>query len=407
MKNVSRLLVIAALATAFALPAFAQTTQPTTTTAASAQDDQAKADLYNKWRTNYNGSAEQQKVAYEAGKDYVSKYGADNDAYLNAVKKWIAKYEAATRDYDLRQSLSKKDYAKAFQIGDAWLNEQPDNLDVMLLLASAGYGNLATADAPKIKNLNPDAARVVRHAIELIESGKAPTKWELFPTRDENLSFLYYTLGLVSQETSPTDAATAFVKAAQSNGNYKKDPSTYTLLANIYETNELKKLVDEYAAAFPPNVPIPDEKKPQYDQMLAQIGRVQDRIIDAYARAAALMGNDPKFAAPKKAVMTKLSLYYKQRHNDSDAGLNELVANVLNTPLMLPGQEPAPTQSSSSTSGTDGNAAKPATTTPATNTGAKPAVTPTTKPTTPPQKPPVSKATPAAKAVAGRTTSGH
>ena len=118
----------------------------------------------------------------------------------------------------------------------------------------------------------------------LIESGKQPAKWELFPNRDENLSFLYYTLGLITQETSPTDAAAAFTKAAQSNGNYKKDPSTYTLLANIYEINELKKLVDAYTVAFPSGVAIPDEKKPQYQQMLDQIFRGDSFPSDACAR---------------------------------------------------------------------------------------------------------------------------
>jgi hypothetical protein len=414
MKNVSRLLVIAALATVFALPAFAQGTTASGTTAATAQDDQAKAELYKKFLDNYKGKPEQQKIAYDSGKEYLSKYSGDTSAenapIVKFIQNWVTKYEAATRDYDLRQSITKKDYAHAFEVGDTWLSQEPDNLDVMLLLASAAYNNLVLPDAPKNKSLNAGATRIVRHAIELLESGKQPAKWELFPNRDENLSFLYYTLGLITQETSPTDAAAAFTKAAQSNGNYKKDASTYTMLANIYETNELKKLVDAYAASFPPNVPIPDEKKAQYQQMLDQIGRVQDRIIDAYARAAQLLGNDPKYAAAKKAVMAKLTLYYKQRHNDSDAGLDAYVANVLNTPLMLPGQEPAPTPTPSSTSGTDGNAVKPATTTttqPASSTGAKPASTPATRPATTPQKPPVSKTTPAAKAVAGRTTSGH
>ena len=56
-------------------------------------------------------------------------------------------------------------------------------------------------------------------------------------------------------------------------------------------------------------------------------------MIDAYARAVALAGNDAKYTAPKKEWMDGLSTWYKYRHNQSDAGLTELIAAVLNKPL--------------------------------------------------------------------------
>ena len=73
MKNVLWLLIIAALATAFALPAFAQDTQPTA--AQCTADADAKAALYKKFLDNYKGSPDQQKVAYDTGKEYLGKYG--------------------------------------------------------------------------------------------------------------------------------------------------------------------------------------------------------------------------------------------------------------------------------------------------------------------------------------------
>lgn len=441
MKNVLRLLILAAAVASFTLPAFAQDTTSGQTTASSAQDEQAKTDLYNKWRENRNGNADQQKIAYEAGKEYLAKYGASDDVYVQAVKKWVPKYEDAVRRFELGQSFDKKDYAKTFEIGRIILSSQPDDIGVILLLARAGYSNIALGT--NNKSLNPDAARMVRRAIELIESGKAPEKWEPFPNRDEALAFLQYTLGLVSVETSPTDASAAFIKAAQSNGTFKREPSTYIQLANIYEANELKKLVDEYNAAFPPDKPITDDLKPKYDQMLAQVGKVQDRVIDAYARAAALMNSDPKYtsdpklAAVKKTVLSKLTTYYKQRHDNSDAGLTELVNNVLSKPLMLPGQEPVtptaatdgtatPTNATGQPAGATSPAQPAATPTPtpkpaATPTpAAKPTPTPTAKPatttTTPPAnntpkpKPPVAKAKPAAKPAkkrGGKSISGR
>ncbi len=58
-----------------------------------------------------------------------------------------------------------------------------------------------------------------------------------------------------------------------------------------------------------------------------------DRMIDAYARAIAAAGSDPANAQNKAQWMTKLTDFYKFRHEGSDAGLNELIASVLSRPL--------------------------------------------------------------------------
>lgn len=410
MKNVLRALILAALAAAFALPAFAQTTAATPTTAPSpaasgpCTEVDAKAALYGKFRENFNGTPDQQKLAYESGKDYLSKYGTcaePGDTQIIAyVQKWVSKYEKAVVDFACTDAFNKKDYAKAFQACNVILQQRPDDIETTLLLARAGYANV-TSTTPN-KALNADAARMARRAAELIQSGKTPAKWDPFPSQDEALGFLYYEQGVLTQETDTAAASAAFIKAAQSNSLFKKESSTYTYLANIYETTELKKLVDAYTAAFPPGQPIPDEKKDQYNQMFLQISKVQDRIIDAYARAYSLLNADPKAdAARKAAVLKKLTTYYKARHEDKEDGLQQYIASVLNTPLMLPGQEPttmpAPA-TSSAVSGTDG-AMKPGATTPAAANGAKPAATATTTPasTAKPAATPASTAKPAPK----------
>ena len=83
MKNVFRLLVIAALAALFALPALAQTTQPSPAASGPAQcttDADAKAALYQSFLSDYKGPPEQQKKASQTGKDYLAKYGDCPDA---------------------------------------------------------------------------------------------------------------------------------------------------------------------------------------------------------------------------------------------------------------------------------------------------------------------------------------
>lgn len=422
MKNVLRVLIVAAFMTAFALPALAQDAAATPAAQAGpcTTEVDAKAAMYQKFLAGYKGTPEQQKAASETGKEYLSKYGScpdESDKKITAfIQNWVTKYDKAVRDFACTDAFNKKDYARAYQACQAVLNEQPENTDIVLMLARGGYANV-TATPPSTA-LNADAARMARRAVELIQAGKAPTKWDPFPNQEEALGFLYYAQGVFTRETDPTAAAAAFIKAAQSNSLFKRESSTYTYLADIYEKTELKKLVDQYNVQFPPNVPIPDEKKPQYDQMMAQINKVLDRLIDAYARSAAILNADPK-ADPKTktAVMNTLTRYYKQRHEDKEDGLQQLIASVMNTPIMLPGQEPAPAPaatSSSAVTGTDGavKPAAPAVAAPA--NGAKPAATPATTTTTTPAsgaKPapkPQSKSTlkPGAKAAA-KTTSGH
>jgi uncharacterized protein len=375
---------MAALIAAFALPAFAQDT----TAAQCTADADAMNALYQKFLANYKGTPDQQKTASDTGHEYLTKYGNCPDEaskkIATFIQNWVSKYDVAYRNYACTDAVNKKDYAGAFQACQVILNAEPDNLDTLLLLSAAGLSNAASQNPNK--GLYAQTVTVSRHAADLLESGKTPSEWKLFPNRDEALGFLDYTQGVVLFDSSPADAAAAFQKAAQSNSKYKREPSTYTYLGTIYE-KELAKLIDEYKAAFPPGQPIPDEKKAQYDQMFAQITKVQYRILDAYARAASYMNADPKAdAARKKAVMDKVTAYYKATHNDKDDGLPQYVANVTSTPLMLPGQEPTPpptTPATTTTTGTDGNGAKPASTPP------------------PATKPPVSKSAPATRGATG------
>ena len=74
----------------------------------SCEDTEAKANLYETFLGNYKGNPEQQKLAYEAGKDYVSRYdrcpAASDKNVVDYVRKWAAKYEAAVREWQRWQS---------------------------------------------------------------------------------------------------------------------------------------------------------------------------------------------------------------------------------------------------------------------------------------------------------------
>jgi len=58
-----------------------------------------------------------------------------------------------------------------------------------------------------------------------------------------------------------------------------------------------------------------------------------DRIVDAYARAIATAGTDPKTEQSRKEWLAQATNYYKFRHGGSDAGLTEMITNALQKPL--------------------------------------------------------------------------
>ncbi len=72
---------------------------------------------------------------------------------------------------------------------------------------------------------------------------------------------------------------------------------------------------------------------PDSKAALEKLNVVMDRIIDAYARAIASAGTDPKTDQSRKEWLTQMSTYYKFRHEGSDVGMTEFIATALQKPL--------------------------------------------------------------------------
>jgi hypothetical protein len=400
MKNVLRLLIIAALASAFALPAFAQNTQPTPA-AGPCSEAEAQAALYQKFRDNFKGSPDQQKVAYDAGKDYLAKYGncPDDAAKQIAayVQNWVTKYEAALTEFNCTNAVNKTP-TQAYQLCQPLLSKNPDNLKVYLMLVAAGVKNYTTGD----KSMNSQTVQTARKALDLISQGKTADSYAPFTNQQEATAGLNYYTGVFTFDTDPDSAAAALLKVAQSGSSFSKEPSTFQYLGLAYYNGEFKKLAQEYKDKCEGK-----EATPECDALFARVNQVLDRVIDAYARTIALSGNNSKYATIVTSVKPALTTLYKQRHPEPDANLDAYIAGILSKPLPIPGQEPPPTATPSSSSGTTGTDGHPTTTT---GTTARPAATPATntntKPaSTTPTKPPVSKATPANRS--GAAASGH
>ncbi len=350
---------------------------------------EAKTGLYNEFRKEFKGdTAKANEMAKKwlacpevAGEETVSAY----------LKNFVTLYEKANRKDQVTDLVyNKKDYPKAFEVGKAVLVDEPENLKVLTDLAYAGFA-AATA---KNDAFSADAINYAKKAVQLLEAGKAPEKWEPYLGKDDALAYMNNIIGHLTVQKSPAEALPYLIKVAQQESKLKKFPATYGIVAGAYEAGEYAKLSADYKACCEGK-----DETPQSKLALENINQVIDRMIDAYARAVALAGSDPANQAAKKEWMDSLSTWYKYRHNQSDAGLTEMVAGILAKPLppvptpitTLPTATPASTPTSGTVSAgespagsTASSGTTPATTqpAPATSNPAPASTTPKTAPAT-------------------------
>jgi hypothetical protein len=347
---------------------------------------EAKDALYQSFLKNRPND---QAKAYEDAKKYLAcpapaEVTEAQQKIVDYLKKWSTAYEEGMRKIRLPQLLyNDMKYPEAYALGKEILTAEPENLKVLVDLGASGY-----LVAP-LKNpaLTAEAVGHARKALQLLESGKTLDDWQPLAGKDVAIAYLNYTIGSLTLETDPSAALKNLLKAAQFETPLKKSPYTYAYIAGAYETGPYAKQSEEYKRIY-----LNKDETPESKLALANINQIIDRMIDGYARAVALAGSDAKFAAQKPVWTESLTTWYKYR-NQSETGMNEMIAGILQKPLppeptpltsLPPSATPAATPvGNSGTPGTNG--AAPATTppagtatkpaTPASGAGAKPAAT--------------------------------
>jgi hypothetical protein len=284
-------------------------------------DDPVKIEIYKRFVDN---RVPNPTAAYQAARDYLTKYNKDKDQYTDYLGKWVTAYERDERKRNLPIYINEKKFTEAYSTGAKILSDEPNYLRAQIDLGYAGY----LAASAKNEQFNTTALDYARTAIQAIESGKTPNEWAPFKGKDDTLAYLNYAVGYLTLKTSPDTAIDSLLKAAQYESDIKKTPSTYYFLAVAYESGPYKTLSAAYQKDFADKPETPASKA-----ALEKLGVVMDRIVDAYARAIAAAGTDPKTEPSRKEWLTQMSTYYKFRHNNSDAGLTEFIAAALQKPL--------------------------------------------------------------------------
>ncbi|HLN99222.1 MAG TPA: hypothetical protein VK208_12230 [Pyrinomonadaceae bacterium] len=389
MKKIIGVIAIYASLGLMVAPAYATVTQPGPTAAQGQCTDESKSAWYADFTKNRTTDATK---AYEAAKKYLAACPTEEGQIPAYLKKWVAAYEKEARKIRLTDLfVNQRKYAEALALAKEILADEPENMTALIDL---GYGGYVLAVTTKNESGNAEAISYAKKAIQAIEAGKAPESWTPFKSKDDALGYLYYSVGYLQRTSNPTDALTNFIKAAQFESEIKKNPQTYVFIAASYE-NEYAKQSADYELKYKGKDETPESKL-----AIANINQLVDRIIDALARAVAVAGTDATAQASKAQWLTRLTELYKFRHNNSDAGLNELIAGVLSKPLppvptpltVLPATTPATSTTPASGSpsvastmgpvGTETSAARSsskATVAPASTVNTKPTAKPKTR----------------------------
>lgn len=289
----------------------------------SRQFDNHKESLYSRFdQARRSVNPEQQKFAYPTAKEYLMTYGGNEDSQTREVRKFVTEYERALHERELYQALDGRNYLKVFELGRPLLKTAPDHFYVLGVMTEAAYESLLKGDA----SFKTEAVDYARRAISLLESGKLADP-KPFKNADNAIGFLNFALGTFVKDDQPIEAAAAFLKAVKSDSPFRTDPVAYHRMGVTILKGEFAKVSAEYNEKFG-NKPA----SPEQEKMLRQLLGVAERAIDAYARAAAL-SDKPEQKAAREKILAQLTPLYKSFHNDSDAGLQELIASVLSKPL--------------------------------------------------------------------------
>ncbi len=266
--------------------------------------------------------SDKQRLAYEAGKKYLRLFGTDTDPNVKEVRRFVNEYERVRRQYDIDTVYKSKDYAKTFVIGRALLQNEPEDFYVLGTLVEAGYDSALAGNT----TLNAETIAHARKARQLLEGGQI-TKADPFTSLEVARGFLNFVLGYLLRDQSPVEAAAAFRNAVQTDSPFKTDASAYHRMGIAILKGEFAQLSAEYNKQFASK-----EASAEQSAMLQRIMHLADRAIDAYARAVALSSSAEQQEARSK-ILEQLTTLYKNFHNNSDAGLKELIADVLTKPL--------------------------------------------------------------------------
>lgn len=309
MKRIPIYLLLAVLAMAAAKASYGQ-------------NQRSKGDLLKEIATLSNTKTpEGRQQAYELSKEFLARFG--NDTKDENVKKVRAWKEAYQLDAFLN-AADARDFDKTFAMGKEILSEKPDEVEVLMNLAYAGYVATGTGN----KKYVDDAVSSSRKAMSLMGEGKLPQTFAPFSNQAEASAYMLFIDGSLSLEKEPKQSAEKLYRSLQYDSPLKNDPLPYYLIALYYEDVQAA-LASALKAKVEKNAISDADFRKENERVNAAI----DLLLDSYARVV-------KKAEDQKHPNTgewrgRLEQIYEFK-NKTKEGLPEFVRFANSRPLADP-----------------------------------------------------------------------
>lgn len=294
MKNLCSTAAVLMIAVLFITPAFAQ-------------KQKSKDDAFKEIAALTNTKKpEDLEKAYKLAREFVTRFAADKDDKVTHIKGFVAQYRLKL----FLGAVDSQKYAEAFSLGKEILAEEPENTEVLINLASAGYN--ARSDKGD-KTYVADTVIYAEKGAELIVAGKLPKSFAPYKSQDEATAWMYFISGFLGFDKDIKAAASNAYKSLQYETVIKTDPLPYYIIATFYE-NQYETLSTAKG----------DQKR---------IDAAIDLMLDAYARTCkrSEITKHPSHAA----WQTRYAQIYKFRKK-TDVGLKEFTAMIDASPLPDP-----------------------------------------------------------------------
>ncbi len=354
MKTVLRVLVLGLFAVMI------MATNATVSSAQSNCDDlKSNTALYEKFTTNYNSNDKAKvQIALSAAKEYVQNYGscpqykAQVD-YLKAappslearIKQLIAaekQAEQQKRYQTFDSSLRSKNWDSLYQVGPAILEQEPDFIDVVIVLGSVGLEE-ATKNPPNDK-FNAQTINFAKLAIKKLNAGAKSKNYGAlqysYKNKGNALGWLNYTIGQIMflRMGQKKQALPYFFNASNADSDTKKSPYLYGTIGEYYKSQVIALGTQRGT------IDAKDEANfAKIDNLFGLEKANAERGADAFARAYSFALADKSTNEEyRKVLRDNLKLLYDFRFKKADetedttAKMNQFVTAVMTKPLPNP-----------------------------------------------------------------------
>lgn len=200
---------------------------------------------------------------------------------------------------------------EALKLGTDWLAKHPDDVDTMMNLTILASSAAISGNTAFIQNGRDLGAKAIAQLeADKMPAGGDPAKWPEF--RKSALVTLYRETGVLAHLSGDQKAARPLLeKAAEMRST---DPGIYLLLTG-YAADEYDLRSKEYRVA-------PAAQQPA---ALKTAEAALDALIDAQARAIAMIEGNERYKPAYQSLREDLERNYKFRHKNSADGMQQLI----------------------------------------------------------------------------------